>query len=131
MSAFIVDRDTMQRVIFAAYTLTRGDYHRNLPESMKAKTPAQVAKLWARLFRLNAEAVSQRYGEPPSETPPMGGECAVKSITQAYASIRCLIYQCSEGDVPDRPLYNDLVELRKLTAEHIVMGSREFQRAEW
>src|SRR4051812_1158656 len=74
------------------------------------------------LYALNREAVRQRYGtadpvpeyrfRPPGDVPKV----------QLYKSLRCLLYQCSEGDVPETALYRRVEERANGLAREIVGG---------
>jgi hypothetical protein len=105
-----------------------------------------------KLFELNIEAVRQRYGRADdmvpdgwqiedyqyNEPPPVPG---CPSEIDSLKAMHCLIYQCSEGDVPERPLYQTLVETSQMLEQRIrdkhmagpgaIEDLPAYQRAEW
>jgi hypothetical protein len=139
MSAFVVDTTCMDRVVrgfdLAKPNPTRSDLFR----TMRGQD----------LFNLNIEAVRQRYGDddmvpdgwsiedyqytPPPDVP------GVPQDVDSLKALHCLIYQCSEGDVPERRLYQLLVEISqkleaRIRAEHGADDIHDlpaYQRAEW
>ena len=75
-----------------------------------------------------------RYPEdiPESfEYVPAGVANTRNDLLQAHKSTACLLYQCSEGDVPENPLYKALEELRSALAEHLVTSTPEWDAALW
>lgn len=59
------------------------------------------------LIALNAEALRQRYGDALSTNVFKHRFTfdAAQGPMQAYKSLNCFIYQCSEGNVPETPFY--------------------------
>ena len=101
-------------------------------------------KLVNALYALNIQAVHQRYGdESPATMPghvPTNKQLAIGqipyrhveySIVQVYKSVQCLAYQCSEGNVPNQPLFKFLEELENTIAKHIVSELSEYEKAKW
>ncbi|NTF23584.1 hypothetical protein G6L37_35005 [Agrobacterium rubi] len=66
------------------------------------------------LWRLNVEALVQRYDYPAEkfENAILGYSSPTPSADpyQVLKSANCLIYQCSEGNVPEMPLFKSLSE---------------------
>jgi hypothetical protein len=117
MSAFIVSKSTMDLALMAIRKSNHNfkiGRHRDL--SMTA--------IGRRLYQMNLEAVMQRYPYDTKDTAP--GPCDISDIHNLYIfteiddvgkadagwivdpgddptllALRCLRYQCSEGDVPD------------------------------
>lgn len=93
----------------------------------------QTAEFAQRLYAMNLSAVSQRYkdghkddyGYKFSLTIPTG------NTYQLYAYIKCLLYQCSEGDVPESDLFKRLESISDALAHDIVSGSKQFETASW
>lgn len=48
-----------------------------------------------------------------------------------YKAISCLLYQCSEGNVPETSLFGELAKLRNDLAGIIVCGLPEYEAAPW
>ena len=117
MSAFIVSTETMQRVI-AAITDNGRIYDGMFAGEYLFRNSSDLDKLGNGLFAMNADAVNQRYsGEndiPPSFSyRPLGDGV---SLEDRYQAVSCLIYQCSEGDVPERQIYRELCDVKKRLA---------------
>jgi hypothetical protein len=132
MSAFIVDSKTIDRIV--SFLLD------NVREFNGISISANNAVTWEQgigtqigqmLYRLNTCAVNQRYTEndpgPRYHFKPVGK----LSDIQAYKSISCFLYQCSEGDVPERPVFKELSELHCELAHRIVRSTAPYDRAEW
>jgi hypothetical protein len=85
---------------------------------------AGLTRLGRELYRMNRAAVVARYGDRPDDdyqavpkfifAPELlAGETrgwAAGDDSPAITAVCELIYQCSEGDIPGRPLYRRLVE---------------------
>jgi len=106
MSAFMVSHDCVHRVVIALRAM-RSEYM-----SMDRDL------LGMQLLQMNRRALVARYGD--NEAEAVGGYRYVEPeptdgrlIVQTYKSLRCFLYQCSEGHVPDEPLYNVLVDVRE------------------
>lgn len=50
---------------------------------------------------------------------------------QALKSLRCWLYQCSEGNVPEQPLFKALERYAGDLAFHIVAELPGWNAAEW
>ena len=56
---------------------------------------------------------------------------AEASNIQVLKSMRCLSYQCAEGNIPDMQLYKMLDELIELLKNFIIDSLSEYEKAEW
>jgi len=143
MSAYIVDKITMDRVLTA---IQRETLKPNGPQSfggLPIVLLSQLTDLGRALFKMNRDAIEARYGDrDPADMP---GPCDLSDIhdnyefadqsnstseAQAAMSVRCLRYQCCEGDVDECELYkalDDLAEELKARPVH----AAEAQAAEW
>lgn len=69
---------------------------------------------------MNCEALGQRYGDDP--IPFKFEECKRSSTLKSkldeaiFHRLSCYLYQCSEGDVPDHPLYKALRDIQNSIA---------------
>ncbi len=132
MSAFVVDTGTMDRVVRGIIASSR--YGQIIDRFADIDTTERGAgtRIGRLLFSLNIEAVFQRYpgcADDPGDMPgPIGDDGRSEALKMAsdytYRSIakrvdteamvhsckamRCLRYQCSEGDVPGTELYREL-----------------------
>ena len=82
------------------------------------------------LLDLNVSSVNQRYNENDTAIfqfihVPVPGKY------QLLKTIRCFLYQASEGDCSQRPLYVALERLSYDLALSIVEYTEEYDRADW
>ncbi len=124
MSAFIISKPTMDIAVMAIRATTCG--------------PLDLSELGRQLYRMNLAAIMARYPDDTKESAP--GPCDISDIFEHYEftqrdpskmnepldwagdpgddpfklALRCLRYQCSEGDIPDTwaeyQQINDLIE---------------------
>ena len=132
MSSFIVSQKTMNRVMsyirrHATDEIKELDYDPNVFESM--------VKLNSALVALNHQAVDIRYkGDKNKFNPQKATEFVSIEVSdaQAFYSLCCLIYQCTEGDIPDTSeLYQMLSEIRDELAKTIAYKVADSEHAEW
>jgi len=123
MSAFIVSERTMQRVVTA----------------MRREEGAweDACQLGRDLYAMNHRAIEARYGEP-QYVPPfewtvqmLPDEGDRKRWCELLKALDCLLYQCSEGDVPKEALYKQLEACRNKLRAEIVHGLPEYDKAPW
>ena len=130
MSAFVVGTDTMHSVVAAL----RPDV---------ADLDA-LNKIGRDLYAMNIKAVTQRYPDcAPADMPgPIDqsdiGEgyrfnpvVATPCKVARYKAVSCLLYQCSEGDVPETALFKFLSERLDRLAHDIVASLPAYNRAGW
>jgi hypothetical protein len=115
MSAFVVNRETISHAVFGLNLV-------GMPR------PGSSTDLGQQLLTMNIEAVRQRYDDEavagedasrytynkPAEVPGCSPEIA------AWKALECLLYQCSEGDVPQRALYLEVEHYAKKLGEQIL-----------
>jgi hypothetical protein len=134
MSAFIVEDSTINKVVtFLGTDSDIGYTCRRL--GMQVFTDEGRRDLAQRLFNMNCEAVDYRYGKGESEKfRPLDfkyrEENSIKKLW-VYKALNCLMYQCSEGKVPDSPLYKQMEEIQSAIAHSIVCALPEYERATW
>jgi hypothetical protein len=154
MSAFVIDAGAMDQVIRALFGRTR--YGQIVPRFDGAFTApghpgsADPTETGRKLFTMNVEAVTQRYLDcraNPKDLPGPAGahllptayrapERLARPLDQAtmvacYKAIKSLLYQCSEGDMPDSPLYGELERAAGQIAGDIVRDLPAYQAAAW
>jgi hypothetical protein len=155
MSAFVIDSATMGRVLRGLFARNdRGQIvlqfdgeHTDFGHPRSAD-PTDVGR---KLFAMNLEAVMQRYPDcrdNPDDWPGPHGAHALATEYRApalmpgfhrgaadlvdfYKAIRCLIYQCSEGDIPNSPLFLELQRAAAELAHGIIETLPGYQRAGW
>jgi hypothetical protein len=139
MSAFMVKDETINRVVtWLAHAVITSDWLNKKVESsihLDTTSPNWKEELGRAMFQLNIEGVNERYGEGEAGkfrklnyyyTP------AYCSKIQVLKSMQCWHYQCMEGEVPKKPLYQffDTV-IRHYLMEDIISRLPEYDRAEW
>jgi hypothetical protein len=120
MSAFIVSKECIDRVVFA----------------ILGPHAAQSAcnKLGRALSEMNARAMTARYGDSdgaPDASAYVFEPSPVSSRAVSVKAIRCLIYQCTEGDVSESELYKSLEARGNELCVDIVCASDEYKGAPW
>lgn len=134
MSAYIVDPETIDRIVTYVEDLQLHSERLYL-ETLKAAevTAAQATtpdQLGQALYRMNVAAVDHRYNER-NPVPLYRYSYRHASPVQVYKSIRCYLYQCTEGDVPEQPLYKALERLAERLAAEIIADLPEYKAAVW
>ena len=154
MSAFVVDVETIngalgflnraqhRQAMYAASTLKQAGY--------PVDDTDRLAALGQAMYDLNLEAVHQRYPdcETDDDLPGIIGPKVYKfrlvglsavvfdadvpvTIYQALKSLECWHYQCSEGDVPERPLFQTMETVINYLQSAIISSLPEYERANW
>jgi hypothetical protein len=145
MSAIVVQDKTINIIVSFLYSETyssNGTTYGEIGRILK-KAGYDLAKDWTdtelaeNLFDLNCEAVNQRYKDKPARTQfhPEAFKHQMflwdNNPLTAYKSLQCLIYQCSEGNIPDTSLYKMLVSIKHCLADCIVSNLPEYKTLEW
>jgi len=159
MSAFVIDQATMTRAlrgIFAAHPMASWS-GQIVPEfcgdctSYGDRRWIAPTMLGRRLFALNIEAVQQRYPDcraDPSNMPGfdgceymasryeapaslIGARCDAALLADSLKALQCLIYQCSEGNVPETAEYQALKAAESAIAIAIAEAHPAYARARW
>jgi len=110
MSAYVVNSATMQAVVHAIARYASAFPGYALPAWPDVTAPeagAVLSRLGTDLWTMNASAVKQRYYQAPEPAlPPFRFDPTLAPTpAQMRGSIECLVYQCSEGNVPDSRLF--------------------------
>ena len=143
MSAVIVEDEIINSPLGLFYTEAVGSgVYDEIPRRLKqagyniGEDETEIIRLAEEMFRLNCEAVNQRYGEGAAESfrelnfkyQFMPGTSAV----QAYQALSCWLYQCTEGDIPkSSPLYEVINKISDVLAHRIAMNTPECKKARW
>lgn len=106
MSAFMFHDEAIHRLVVA---LQVDRYFTGKPRS----------QLGAELLAMNEAAVNVRYSENSRRNEPYVWQTPPAfNALQAYKTIRCFLYQCSEGSVPETvPLYAEVEAVRAFYSE--------------
>jgi hypothetical protein len=157
MSCFIVSNETISRIARAA--ATKDKYNDRLSTAFEeiGYDLFDVERLAKDLFNLNVDAFCERYPAeeetttltsgcrtlllaqrtrypediPEFEFIPFTGKLDRAALIQAHKSACCLSYQCSEGDVPERPLYKALKKFIRDLERDLVTNTPEWEEAVW
>ena len=137
MSAYVVDSVCIHRILTA---FERAEYrsegvYAGIRPPRQLVTTDQRRELIRDLLRMNVDAVNCRYPQhPAAHVPP----CPLDlpgfkrpSDWQCLKSLDCYLYQCSEGDVPERDLYQAVTTFRDRLRSALVCELPEYDAAEW
>jgi hypothetical protein len=138
MSAFLVDKTTIDRVVTVIdYERKRSMYFKNdLEKELKSDFSDHNWRttLGQEMWDLNQLALGYRYGD---EKENLHYEYVdvymLLNHTQSFKSMQCWLYQCLEGDIPEKSkLYQFFKEkVLAFLAVRIVESSQEYEEAEW
>ena len=144
MSAYVVDNETINGVLgwlnraqhrqamYAASRLDSAGYPVDQTDRLEALGQA--------MYQLNIEAVRERYpGESDDTLPgPIGPKeytfnfgTPMVSVHQALKSLECWSYQCAEGDIPKRKLYQTMEGVANDIRSAIIDSLPEYEQAKW
>lgn len=138
MSAFIVEDQTINRLVSFLNADRTGSCHHSFGRLGYVQSDHDsLRKLAGDLFQMNCDAVDARYGKGTSanDTEAMEGEFPYRfdpcSAVQAYKAAQCLSYQCSEGDIDQRPLFKALEQSIAAIAHCIISDMPAYNAAKW
>jgi len=94
---------------------------------------AKAAVFARQLYDMNLEAISQRYEDGINDGYDYKYESCLpmENQYQLFANIRCLIYQCNEGDVPETDLFKKLEKICDALAYDIITETDEYKATSW
>lgn len=118
MSAFVVSNETMNRVV-------------NCPLIEGCDSSAAKDQLGNELYKMNAQAVQQRYKDREQEQPKFRYSPKNYSNIEILKAMHCLRYQCSEGNVPEQSLYAALTSWIQTLEHEIVCRHPAYEAADW
>ena len=141
MSAYIVDNETINKVVSYLYAKAAGPGPRIHWEATKLfkmgydlTSGPSCSELAHKMFDLNVAAVNSRYGEAAGEGFPLPAFAyAFTPATQieVIKALNAWKYQCTEGQVPELALYKAMVEVHYLLCIDFVEGTEEYEAAPW
>ena len=135
MSAFLVADKTINKILNVL------EQHIGRSTRLKTKFEDELGitfgenwqtKLGQKMWDLNQLALGYRYGDEKQELVYKFSAAACTTI-QAYKALRCWIYQCCEGEIPEQSkLYKFFDEIVSQHLAHwIITSVPEYDRAEW
>lgn len=137
MSAFIVSDKTINNIVSYLSTSQRSWIKNQFEEiGYKFDRNDDLDKLASDLFHMNCDAVDCRYGKGTSandtaEYPAFRFRYVLSNLMQVYKSLECLIYQCSEGDIDEKPLYKVIVKMKHSLSSEIISNLPQYQSSQW
>jgi hypothetical protein len=145
MSAFIVEDRTIN-IVVSFFNKVGMAGHTNdyiwavqplVDLGYKLDTDLGCKRLAEEMFTLNCDSVEQRYGEGQAkEFRPLDFHYQFLGSGlnryQVLKSLRCLLYQCCEGNIPEQnQLYHALEQVSLMICYQIVTRSTEYEAAKW
>ena len=138
MSAFMVSTNVMAKVVTAILLNldTFGTQSTRHVALLAAPTDAQKdagTKIGRKLFLMNRRALGARY-ECSSRFPLpqfVFAKWADATPVEQFKAMRCLLYQCCEGKIPNSQLYDELNRTAGELAQRIVQDLPEYEKASW
>jgi len=137
MSAYVVNDETINKIVSFLNFGNKSVYwdHTYLFRELGYKIPYIIEdyeRLANDLFQMNVNAVKQRYsGDTEEYTYQFRTSINVRPAVEVYKAAQCLRYQCSEGNVPNTPLYKALNQFCSDLAEAIIADMPEYESAPW
>ena len=131
MSAFIVKDSSINRIVGKVVEMEVSTFQNFMGESDNgAKDLAEA------LFDMNVAAVSERYPDIDSRKEFHPEEFiyvpnVVDNDVQTLMSVQCLLYQCSEGNIPSFSLYEALERFSAILSDCIIGRLPEYNEAKW
>lgn len=136
MSSFIVSNKCMKHIIYNLFW--NHDFKRlcSVLERNGYKQSEDYDRLAIELYQMNREAVKQRYSEPSDsdyiKIPDVFNWDGDKlNKYQCLKSMKCLRYQCSEGNVPKTKLFKLLDAIINCWTSYIIDEIPEYNKAGW
>ena len=146
MSAWVLEKESLENLAESiAYAVNRGGfwYAQDIKEAFADCKDfwcdLSAEKLAAALYEMNVSAVNQRYNEnSPTDDITFSGNgknyllnATLQSLCQFAKSLRCFLYQCTEGDVPERESFKALDVFSNELFECIVHKLPAYDEAKW
>ena len=149
MSAFVVEPRTINRILGYLRESERagqfmGGHSRRLLQSVEFDflNRDDQANLGQAMYNMNVNAVSQRYPDDSLNSLPgtyhkegvldsYKVELVHVSAAQAYKSLQCWLYQCTEGNVTKNKLFQAFEKIAESLANEIVTSLPEYETAQW
>lgn len=124
MSSFTVQKETIDAIVTYVFRSRDRDF------ILSRFGPHSETTFGQMLCDLNADAIEARYRERDGigEYKYAFKDCRP---IQIFKSVQCLMYQCSEGDVPNRKEFKALQMLRQMIADKIIGELPEYESATW
>ena len=136
MSAFVVEDKTVNSIVLfiAKERGQLGYWKAQLKDAgFDLDTYDGQVALGKAMFALNVQAVTTRYkgGAEDFRTMNYKFQASLTTQYQALKSLKCWLYQCSEGDVPETELFKIMDKISNALAYNIASRTPQFEAANW
>jgi hypothetical protein len=137
LSSFIVSYETMNTIINGLFwDFKFKEMHGHIYKKLDLNKTEDYERLISDLYKLNFEAFNYRYSAKLSKNDLnfiKGFKWTDQKINlfQFLKSCECLLYQCCEGNIVKRKLYNDFECLIDCLRHYIIDSIPEYKKATW
>jgi hypothetical protein len=137
MSAFIVEDKTINKIVSKIYLDRDGDWlKRKFKDAgYDLDISNQRSKLAWDMFKLNIRAVNMRYEDKPADQfRPLNFKPALEAnytMISCIKSIKCWMYQCSEGDCDQSELFKLMECVCDSWMYKVVSSLPEYEKSVW
>jgi hypothetical protein len=153
MSCFIVENKTINRIINFCFwehdNILKSEIRRELKKIGvdlwgkwdDSETDKLLKEFGEELLKLNLMAYYSRYGHLEEVKKDIKEtvegykfeeiELKDRQYLQVLKSLHCFLYQCSEGDIPETPLFKCIEKISQLLAENIINKLPDYEKAAW
>jgi hypothetical protein len=141
MSAYIVDNETINKIVSYLYANANGPDSSIPWKSTKLfkmgyalTSSPSCAELAQKMFDMNVAAIQARYEGAEEEWYPLPSfkyQFTPASQIGVITALKSWKYQCTEGEVPDLALYKAMAEVYCLLCIDFVEQTEEYEAAEW
>jgi hypothetical protein len=121
MSCFICDKKTIDRIL--NYISTNFD-------EFKLMSGKELDNFGQKMVDMNYQAYNYRYDSKEKSYVYIFQSVLVTPI-QALKSLKCFLYQASEGNIPEKKLYKMLYKIEIEIMNKVINGLEEYDKAEW
>lgn len=122
MSSFLVSNETIDNIL--SQVNSRANYCYSIED---------LSRMGRKLLKMNCLALKYRYNDkldPKNWNNYSFTKCFIDKC-QALKSLRCLLYQCYEGKVPNTQYFKDWEESSYLLCLDIVSDLPQYIKANW
>jgi hypothetical protein len=138
MSAFLVEKKTIDRILSLVSAECRRSecFRGGLAKDLNVdfSDDSWRDKLGQKMWDLNQLSLGYRYGDAREVlTYSFFDESGLVSRVQMFKSLRCWLYQCAEGEIPDKSVLYRVFSQKIVLylALRIVGEMPEYDAAEW
>ena len=139
MSSYIVDNETINKVVSYLYAKAQGGDTSCVSLGLvkmgfDLTDPLYTERLANAMFDLNVYAVKERYGEAEGEGFPLPAFIYVftpATQIEVIKALECWRYQCTEGDIPESHLYKAMAQTHCLLCADYIHQLDEYEAAPW